>query len=149
MHANTRLDSVLWAPVSTPWLWAAGVGIGLASGYATLELNALIAIPLAAVWLYVGLRRPRLVGLAGAVVGHGIAWTWLLARASGICLQSLPPICWSDPSLPFEPSYTRSEAALATQQQMGTAVGVVLLAIGIVLTFALALQLPRRWPHLG
>jgi hypothetical protein len=148
MHANTRLDLVLWAPVSTPWLWTAGLGIGLVSGYATLELNALLAIPLAVVWLYVSLRRPRLVGLAGAVVGHGMAWTWLLGKASGFCLQSLPPICFSAPRLPFEPSYTRSEAALATQQQMGTAVGVVLLAVGIVLTVALALRLPRRWLHL-
>jgi hypothetical protein len=31
---------------------------------------------------------------------------------------------------------------------MGIALGVVLLAIGIVLTLALALRLSRRWPHL-
>ncbi len=148
MHAHTRLDSKLWAPVSTPWLWAAGFGIGLVSGYATLELNVLLTIPLAAMWLYIGLRRPRLVGLAGAVVGHGMAWIWLLATASGICLQSLPPMCWSVPRLPFASSYTRSEAALAAGQQMAIALGVSLLAVGIVLTLALVLRGPRRWLHL-
>jgi hypothetical protein len=31
---------------------------------------------------------------------------------------------------------------------MAIALGVFLLAVGIVLTFALVLRVPRRWPHL-
>jgi hypothetical protein len=122
--------------VGAPELWVAGVVIGLLSGFAIVELNLLLAIPLALVWVYLGLRRPRLVGIAGALIGLAIEWIWLLATAETWCLDSLPPVCgWS---LPYGPSWSSDPNAWSTLEQMLTVMTVALLVAGIALTVRFA-----------
>lgn len=41
------LNRRIGAAIGAAWLWAAGVWIGLVGGIGTLELNPLLAIPLA------------------------------------------------------------------------------------------------------
>ena len=85
-----RLNRLAWAPSGAAWLWAAGVGIGLAGGIATLELNPLLALPFGLGWVYAGVRKPRVLGVAGAMVGHGVAWICLLLTSGYGCASS----CW-------------------------------------------------------
>jgi hypothetical protein len=136
MPEMSRLNRLVWGSVWTPVLWAAGVGIGLVSGFAILKLNLLLAIPSTVVWVYLGLRRPRAFGIAGALVGLGIEWLWLLATAETVCLLSQPPVCgWS---LPYGPSWSSDPNAWSTLQLTLTAAAVVLLVAGVVLTVQLA-----------
>lgn len=130
------LNRLVWAPVGPRWLWAAGVGIGLVGGIATLELNPFLAIPLAMAWVYVGFRKPPLVGVAGALVGHGTAWIWLLLTAGMGCAST----CWW--SLPYGPTHTLddTDAWRASEWQWIT-FSAVLLILGIVLTVQLARRL--------
>jgi len=142
MPGLSRLNWLVWGPVRTPVQWAAGVGIGLLSSFAILKLNLLLAIPLAAVWVYLGLRRPRLVGIVGALVGLGIEWIWLLATAKTLCLASLPPYCeWS---LPYGSSWSSDPNAWKTLETTLLVIGAVLLIAGVALTVQLAWRLPGR-----
>ena len=137
-----RLRWQVWAPVWAPALWATGVGIGLVSGFATLKLNLLLAIPLVVVWVYLGLRRPHLVGIAGALIGLGIEWIWLLATAETFCLDSKPP--WCEWSLPYGPSWSSDPNAWRTLELTLTIVAVALLVAGVALTVRVAWRL-RGW----
>ena len=128
--------------VGAPELWVAGVGIGLVSGYAIVKLNLLLALPFTLVWVYLGLRRPRLVGIAGALIGLAIEWIWLLATAETWCLDSLPPVCgWS---LPYGPSSSSDPNAWSTLELMLKAIAVALLVAGIAVTVRLAWRMRGR-----
>jgi hypothetical protein len=135
MPEMSRLNRLVWAPVGAPWLWAAGVGIGVVGGIATLELNPLLAIPLALAWVYVGFRKPRLVGIAGALVGHGAAWIGLLLTAGFGCAST----CWW--SLPYGPTHTFDWDAWRASELQWIAFSALLLIFGIVLTVQLARRL--------
>ena len=133
------LNWLVWAPVWAPVLWVTGVAIGLVSGFATLKLNPILSIPLAVVWIYLGLRPPRLVGIAGALVGLGIEWLWLLATAETICLQSQPPVCgWS---LPYGPSWSSDPNAWSTVELTLAVIAVAVLGAGVALTVQFAWRL--------
>ncbi|MGA2514810.1 MAG: hypothetical protein ABSG37_14540 [Candidatus Limnocylindrales bacterium] len=127
-----RLDRLVWAPVGAAWLWAAGVGIGLITGIATLEVNPLLAIPLALIWVYVAVRKPRVIGIAGALVGHGVAWIYLLATSGYGCASA----CWW--TLPYGPSHTEDLGVWRTQTWEWIGCSVILLILGIALTVQLA-----------
>ena len=114
MPAMSQLGRRFWVALWTPGLWAAGLAIGLVSGYATLTFSLLLGIPLAIVWLLLGLRRPRLVGVAGALVGLGVEWIWLLANAMTICNLMLPPASVCTSTLPLGPSWSADPNAWNT-----------------------------------
>ena len=63
-------------------LWICGMAVGLVGGYATLAINRAAWGPALVLWVFLAWPRPRLSGLAGALVGHGAAWTWLLATSA-------------------------------------------------------------------
>ncbi len=137
MPEMSRLSRLAWAPVGAARLWAAGVGIGLAGGIATLELNPLLAVPFAPAWIYLGVRKPRVVGVAGALIGHGFAWICLLATSGYGCASS----CWW--TLPYGPTHTEDYGAWKTQTWQWIGLSAVALVLGVVLTVQLARRL--RW----
>jgi hypothetical protein len=139
-----RLSQVLWARVWTPGLWAAGVGFGLVSGYATLMLSPLLGIPLAVLWVLLLLRRTLLVGVAGAPVGLGIEWLWLVANAGPICNLMLPPSSACTWSLAVGPSWSADPSAWNTLSNTLAAVALVTVAAGVALTVRLAWRLRER-----
>ena len=133
-----RLIRLAWRPIGAAWLWAAGVGIGLLGGIATLELNPLLAVPFALAWLYVGVRKPRVLGVAGALVGHGVAWLYLLVTSGYGCASA----CWW--TLPYGPSHTEDYGAWKTQTWQWVGVSAVVLILGIILTAQLERRLRRQ-----
>ena len=88
-------------------LWIAGVLVGLVGGYATLVVDPGLIVPELLVVLALALARPRLMGVLGAIVGHGLVWSSLLATTSFNCYSLLlpgePPWCTS--TLPFQSAY--------------------------------------------
>jgi len=142
MPEVSRLNRLVWAPVGAPLLWAAGAGIGLVGGIATLELNPFLAIPLAMAWVYVGFRKPRFVGIAGALVGHGAAWIWLLLTSGFGCAST----CWW--TLPYGPTHTEDTEAWRAETWQWIAFSATLLIFGIGLTALLARRLRGQRPPL-
>jgi hypothetical protein len=122
---RTRLLSV---PIGARWVWAAGVAIGVAGGIATLELNPLLAFPFALAWVYVGVWEPRVLGVAGALVGHGVAWIYLLVTSGYGCSST----CWW--TLPYGPSHTENYEAWKAETWEWLGFSAVVLISGIVLT---------------
>jgi hypothetical protein len=135
MPELSRLKSLVWAPVRAPLLWASGVGIGLTGGVATLELNPLLAVPFALAWIYVGLREPRVLGIAGALVGHACAWIALLLTAGYGCAST----CWW--TLPYGPTHTENLDAWRASEWQWIGLSALLLALGIVLSAQFARRL--------
>ncbi|MGD0249049.1 MAG: hypothetical protein ABSB75_08365 [Candidatus Limnocylindrales bacterium] len=111
--------------------------VGLISGIATLKVNPLLAIPLALVWVYVAVRKPRVLGVAGALVGHGVAWIYLLLTSGYGCASG----CWW--TLPYGPSHTEDPDVWRTQTWEWIGFSAVVLIFGIILTAQLARRL--RW----
>lgn len=72
-------------------LWIAGAWVGLVGGYATLVVDPGLIIPDLLVVLALALARPRLLGVVGATVGHGLVWSWLLATTQVNCNSLLLP----------------------------------------------------------
>ena len=138
MPEMARLNRLAWEPIGAAWLWAAGAGIGLVGGIATLELNPLLAVPVALAWVYVGVRKPRVLGVAGALVGHGVAWICLLLTSGYGCASS----CWW--TLPYGPSHTEDYGAWKTQTTEWIGFSAVVLIFGIILTAQLARRLRRQ-----
>lgn len=143
MSAMNRLSRLPWGPLWTPGLWAAGLGIGLVSGYATLTLSLLLGIPLAVVWVLLGLCRPRPVGVAGALIGLGIEWLWLLANAVSICNLMLPPATVCTWTLPLGPSWSADPNAWLTLELTIAGMAFVAVVAGVALTIRLARR-PRE-----
>jgi hypothetical protein len=87
-------------------LWVAGFVVGLVGGYATLVVDPDLIIPELLVALALALARPRLLGVAGAIVGHGLMWSWLLATTSVNCNSLLiPGETPCNVTLPFQSAY--------------------------------------------
>ncbi|MGZ3337278.1 MAG: hypothetical protein ACXVBV_18315 [Isosphaeraceae bacterium] len=72
-------------------LWIAGAVVGLLGGYATLVVHPGLIIPDLLLMLALACARPRLWCIAGAIVGHGLVWSWLLATTSLTCYSLLLP----------------------------------------------------------
>ncbi len=72
-------------------LWIVGAWVGLVGGYATLVVDPDLIVPELLVVLALAFARPRLLGVAGAIVGHGLMWSWLLATTSVNCNSLLIP----------------------------------------------------------
>ncbi len=87
-------------------LWIAGLVVGLVGGYATLVADPVLVVPELLVVLALALARPRLLGVAGAIVGHGLMWSWLLATTSVNCYSLLiPGEAPCSVTLPFQSAY--------------------------------------------
>jgi hypothetical protein len=113
-------------------LWICGLGIGLFGGYATLTFGPVAAVPALLLWVCLTVPSPRFSGLAGALVGHGGAWEWLLLRSHMDCAQSIPPQCaWS---LAYGPSHLTDVAAWQTETRAWFAFAVGITAVGAILT---------------
>jgi hypothetical protein len=87
-------------------LWIAGAWVGLVGGYATLVVNPGLIMPELLVVLALALAQPRLLGVGGAIVGHGLVWSWLLATTSVNCNSLLiPGEAPCSVTLPFQSAY--------------------------------------------
>ena len=87
-------------------LWFAGAGVGLVGGYATLVVDPDLIVPELLAVLALALARPRLLGVAGAIVGHGLMWSWLLATTSvNSNSLSIPGEAPCSVTLPFQSAY--------------------------------------------
>ena len=138
MSEMGRLNRLAWPPVGAALVWVAGVGIGLVGGIATLELNPLLAVPCGVAWVYVGVRKPRVLGVAGALIGHGLAWICLLVTSGYGCAST----CWW--TLPYGPSHTEDYGAWKTQTWQWVGFSAVVLILGIILTAQLERRLRRQ-----
>jgi hypothetical protein len=114
--------------------WAWGAAAGVVGGAATLLINPLFALVEVTVWAYLDRGSRRIAGLSGGLLGHGLAWAFLLLNARLVCLASEPPICaWSmyvgglglSPAAPWQTATDDSS--------FGTYVALVGLALGLLL----------------
>jgi hypothetical protein len=131
-------------------LWIAGAGFGLVGGYATLVVHPGLIIPDLLVVLALALARPRLLGVVGVIVGHGLVWSWLLATTQVNCNSRLlpgeAPYCSS--TLPFQSAYYGGP--LAWPKEPGPwfpvllAGALALLLTGLALTATTARQASNR-----
>jgi len=120
-------------------LWLFGLGIGLVGGYATLMLSPFAAVPASVLWIIVIAPSPRLSGLAGALVGHGAAWSWLLGTSSIVCSMSCSY------TLPYGPAHLDDGVAWQTETRLWLAIAIGTLVSGLVLTALTARRAkPRR-----
>lgn len=120
-------------PAATgPTFWICGVAVGLVGGFATLTISPLAAVPELLLWLWLALPRLRGTGLAGALIGHGAAWAWLLVTSHVSCVDTLPARCYG--SLAYGPSHAESMAAWQSETWVWFAVGVGLILFGAILT---------------
>jgi hypothetical protein len=115
--------------------------VGLISGIATLTVNPLLAIPLALAWVYLGARKPRVLGVAGALIGHSVAWICLLVTSGYGCASS----CWW--ALPYGPAHTEDYEVWKTQTLEWIGGSVILLILGIALTALAARRQTARRQH--
>jgi hypothetical protein len=104
-------------------------------------MNPLLAIPLAFVWVYVGVRKPRVLGVAGALIGHGVAWIYLLVTSGYGCASG----CWW--TLPYGPSHTEDLGVWRTQTFEWIGCSVIMLILGVVLTALVARNVSGKRPH--
>jgi len=119
-------------------LWLFGLGIGLVGGYATLMLSPFAAVPALVLWIIVIAPRPRFSGLAGALVGHGAAWSWLLGASSIMCSMSCSY------TLPYGSAHVTDPVAWQTETRVWFAAAVVTLVVGLGLTAVTVLRARQR-----
>jgi hypothetical protein len=129
-------------------LWIVGASAGLVGGYATLVVHPGLIIPDLLVVLALALARPRL-GIVGAIVGHGLVWSWLLATTQVNCnSRLLPGEAPCSVTLPFQSAYYGGP--LAWPKEPGwwfpllLAVALALLLAGLALTAITARRVPNR-----
>lgn len=87
-------------------LWIVGGLVGLVGGYATLVVDPRLIVPDLVAVIVLALARPRLLGVSGVIVGHGLVWSGLLATTHVNCDSLLLPgeaPCSS--TLPFQSPY--------------------------------------------
>ena len=122
-------------------VWVCGLAIGLLGGYATLTINRAALAPVLMLWVFLAWRSPRFWGLAGALVGHGVAWVWLLATTPVVVFQSLPPIYAMQ--LAYGPPQLRGgEAEWQAEMAVWFALSLGLVVIGAILTIWSGLGAP-------
>jgi hypothetical protein len=120
-------------------LWIAGALVGLVGGYATLVVDPGMIVPELLVVLALALARPRLLGVAGAIVGQGLTWSWLLATTSVNCNSLLiPGEAPCSVTLPFQSAYYGGPLAWAKYPEwffpLLLAGALALVLAGLVLT---------------
>ena len=130
-------------------LWIAGAWVGLVGGYATLVVDPGLIIPELLVVLALALARPRLLGVVGAIVGHGLVWSWVLATTQVNCYSLLlPGEAPCRVTLPFQSAYYGGP--LAWPKEPGwwfpllLAVALALLLAGLAVTAITTLRAPNR-----
>jgi len=109
-------------------LWIFGLGVGLVGGYATLTVSPVAAVPALVLWVCLAVPSPRFLGLAGALLGHGAVWAWLLVTSNLVCASYCS---WS---LTYGPAHLTDAAAWQTETRIWFAFALGLFAIGAVLT---------------
>jgi hypothetical protein len=120
-------------------LWICGLGVGLIGGFAMLTISPAAGLPVLLMWVWLAVRPPRFAGLAGAVVGHGAAWSLLLLASNVSCALSDPRQCsWS---LAFGPAHLDDMTAWQTETRVWLAFTLVLVAVGVILTIWTARRL--------
>jgi hypothetical protein len=130
-------------------LWIVGLLVGLMGAYATLVVDPVLLIPDLLVVLALALARPRLLGVAGAIVGHGLVWSWLLATTQINCNSRLLPgeaPCIS--TLPFQSAYYGGPLAWPKEPGLWfpllLAGALALLLAGLALTARTVRRRPNR-----
>ena len=130
-------------------LWIAGAWVGLMGGYATLVVDPGLIIPELLVALALALAQPRLLGVVGAIVGHGLVWSWLLATTQVNCISRLLPgeaPCSS--TLPFQSAYYGGPLAWPKEPwpwfPLLLLCALALLLAGLALTGITTLRAPNR-----
>jgi hypothetical protein len=122
--------------------WIAGAGIGIAGGFATLVVAPVAIVLELIVVLVLAAARPRPFGLAGALVGHGLVWSWLFATDSFACvLDSLRGQCTD--SLPFGPAHYVT-STWQTEMRLWSLGALLLVLAGLTLTVAAARRVRTR-----
>ena len=126
-------------PVSRAWaLWLSGLAIGIISGYATLMVNPFAAVPALLLWIVIAMPGPRFSGLAGAMVGHGLAWSWLLVTSSIVCAMTCSY------TLPYGPAHLTDGVAWQTETRIWFAAAVIILVGGFLLSALTGLRARKR-----
>jgi hypothetical protein len=93
-----------------------------------LVLSPLAAVPELLLGIVLAARSPRFSGLAGALVGHGAAWSLLLVTSSVSCLSE----CYY--TLPYGPARVTDMPAWQAETRVWFAIAVGVLVVGLVLT---------------
>jgi hypothetical protein len=125
-------------------LWISGAWVGLVGGYATLVVHPGLIIPDLLVVLLLALARPRLWGVFGATVGHGLVWSWLLATTSVNCNSlMLPGEAPCSSTLPFQSVYYGGP--LGWPKEPGSLFPVLLAGALAILLAGLALTAIAAW----
>lgn len=127
--------SRLWS--SPRCLWVCGLVVGFVGGFATLAVNPFAAVPALLLWILVAAQSPRFSGLAGALAGHGAAWSWLLVTSSMACRS------YCSYTLPYGPAHLTDGGAWQTETRAWFAVAVGILLVGLVLTVWISRRLRK------
>ena len=120
--------SRLWSISRAQTLWMFGLVIGLVGGYATLQISPIAAVPELLLLMLVAALSPRFSGPAGALVGHGAAWSWLLVTSSIVCQMSCSY------TLAYGPAHVTDPMAWQRESWIWFAVAVGILLVGLVLS---------------
>jgi hypothetical protein len=141
----TQTTPITQGAVSRRWpisraraLWLCGLATGLIGGYATLMVSPFAAVPALVLWIVIAVLRPRFSGLAGAMVGHGAAWSWLLVTSSIVCLMTCSY------TLPYGPAHVTDGVAWQTDTRVWFAAAVIILVGGLLLSALTALRACKR-----
>ena len=119
-------------------LWLCGLAIGLIGGYATLMVSPFAAVPALLLWIVIAMLRPRFSGLAGAMVGHGAIWSWLLVTSSIVCSMTCSY------TLPYGPAHVTDGVAWQTETRVWFAAAAIVLVGGILLSALTVLRARKR-----
>jgi hypothetical protein len=120
--------SRLWSISRAQKLWMFGLVIGLVGGYATLQISPVAAVPELLLLILVAAPSPRFSGAAGALVGHGAAWSWLLMTSSIFCQMSCSY------TLAYGPAHLTDGPAWQRETWVWFALAVGILLAGLILT---------------
>jgi hypothetical protein len=132
-------------PLRGGTFWIAGAGVGIVGAFATLVVAPIAIVPELIVVLVLAAARPRPFGLAGALVGHGLVWSWLFATDSFACfLDSLPGQCTD--SLPFGPAH-HVTSTWQTETRLWLLGALFLLVLGLALTLVAARRVRAHRQH--
>ena len=105
-----------------------GLVAGAVGGFATLEISPWAAAPAALLWLLAIMPSRRLAALAGAVVGHGVAWCLLIGTSFMSCSSS----CHY--SLAYGPAHLEDGNAWVAETRLWLVASAGILLVGLVLT---------------
>lgn len=126
--------------------WLGGLVVGLVGGFATLVVSPVAGLPVLLLAAALSVKVPRMAGPAGVLVGHGGAWSALLANASMACATSDPPQCgWSM----FAGSWWLRPAAAWQTEPTDIYFGTVFALIAVALSTLIAGLVLTLWTARG